>query len=142
MVKYISSCILGRNCFKFGLRQYQNYRIRSDKQIFVSTLVQRISCVKVENLSTLEISTSVQDIFSTSVDIKSLSIRCNSMTLKLPQTKFEAIKHSENKIITCFENEVGPGVLQSSMQQTYTLQENLTHKGPNRHVISGKCFES
>ena len=33
-----------------------------------------------------------------------------------------AIEHSENKISTCFENEVGPGMLQSSIQQTYNLQ--------------------
>ena len=28
------------------------------------------------------------------------------------------IEHSENKIITNFENEVGPGVFQTSVQQT------------------------
>ena len=28
------------------------------------------------------------------------------------------IKHSENKFIMYFENEVGPGALQSSVQQT------------------------
>ena len=31
-------------------------------------------------------------------------------------------EHSENKIIAYFENEVGSGMLQSSVQQTYNLQ--------------------
>ena len=34
-----------------------------------------------------------------------------------------AMEHSENKIITYMENEAGPGVLQSSVQQTYTLRD-------------------
>ena len=32
------------------------------------------------------------------------------------------IEHSENKIYTCFENEVGPEMLQSSVQEAYILQ--------------------
>ena len=41
------------------------------------------------------------------------------------------IEHSENKIITqsgLFGNEIGPGVLQSSVQQTRVLQEYQRHK--------------
>ena len=34
-----------------------------------------------------------------------------------------SIEHSENKIVMYFENEVGPGVLQSSVQQTCNLQK-------------------
>ena len=33
-----------------------------------------------------------------------------------------SIEHSENKIITCSESEVGPEMLQSGVQQTYNLQ--------------------
>ena len=51
------------------------------------------------------------------------------------------IEHSESKIITYFENEVEPGVLQSSVQQTYTLQ-NFSQEGQNRHIICDKYFES
>ena len=36
---------------------------------------------------------------------------------------FYPIEHSENRIITYFENEVGPAVFQSSVQQTYYLQK-------------------
>ena len=36
------------------------------------------------------------------------------------------IEHSENKIITCFENEIGPGMLQPRVQLTYSLQ--IIHK--------------
>ena len=35
--------------------------------------------------------------------------------------RYVRIEHSENKIFTYFENEVGPGVLQSNVQQTYNL---------------------
>ena len=45
------------------------------------------------------------------------------------------IEHSENKIITYFENEVGPGVLQSNVQQIYNLQ-NFTHQGQSRQFTS------
>ena len=41
-------------------------------------------------------------------------------------SQYTAIEHSENKIITHFENEVGPGVLWSSNQQTYNLQKFRT----------------
>ena len=37
--------------------------------------------------------------------------------------KFGTIEHSKNKDITYFENEVGPAVLQFSVQQIYTLQD-------------------
>ena len=43
----------------------------------------------------------------------------------------DSIEHSENKIITqsgLFENEIGAGVLQSSVQQTGVLQEYQRHK--------------
>ena len=50
-------------------------------------------------------------------------------------SQYTAIEHSENKIITHFENEVGPGVLWSSNQQTYNLQ-NFAQHGQNRHIIS------
>ena len=42
----------------------------------------------------------------------------------------EAIEHSENKMITqygLFENDIGPGVLQSSVYQTRALQEYQKH---------------
>ena len=35
----------------------------------------------------------------------------------------KGIQHSENKIIRCFGNEVGPGVLHSCVQQKRTMQE-------------------
>ena len=41
--------------------------------------------------------------------------------LHLQVHKQSSIEHSENEIITRFENEVGPGMLQSSVQQTYIL---------------------
>ena len=33
------------------------------------------------------------------------------------------MEHSENKIVTYYENEVGPGVLQFNIQQIYNLQK-------------------
>ena len=48
------------------------------------------------------------------------------MNTDVRQNFFNWIEHSENKIITRFENEVGPGILQSSVQQTYNLQ--IIHK--------------
>ena len=38
------------------------------------------------------------------------------------------IQHSENKIITRFENEVGTGVLQSNIKKTYNLQNFHTKR--------------
>ena len=41
------------------------------------------------------------------------------------------IEHSENKIITqsgMFENEIGPGLLESSVRQTHALQEYQRHR--------------
>ena len=54
-------------------------------------------------------------------------------------SQYTAIEHSENKIITHFENEVGPGVLWSSNQQTYNLQNFAQHR-QNRHIISCTWF--
>ena len=48
-------------------------------------------------------------------------------TLKLP------IVNSENKIMGCFGKEVGPGVLQSNVQQTCTLQEFQTTTTQSRN---------
>ena len=39
-----------------------------------------------------------------------------------------AIEYSENKFIIHFENEAGPGVLESTVQQTCTLQKNSHRK--------------
>ena len=55
-LKCIPSYILTLNCFKIGLRQYQIQRIRSDQQMFDTTPVQKISKVKDENMSTMEVS--------------------------------------------------------------------------------------
>ena len=54
-------------------------------------------------------------------------------------SQYTAIEYSENKIITHFENEVGPGVLWSSNQQTCNLQ-NFAQHGQNRHIISCTWF--
>ena len=35
-------------------------------------------------------------------------------------------EHSENRIITCFENEVGPGTIQSSVQ--YVSNQEMIHR--------------
>ena len=50
-------------------------------------------------------------------------------------SQYTAIEHYEIKIITHFENEVGPGMLWSSNEQTYNLQ-NFAQHGQNRHIIS------
>ena len=45
--------------------------------------------------------------------------------------KIRSIEHSENRIITLFElfdNKIGPGVLQLTVQKICTLQENQGHK--------------
>ena len=47
----------------------------------------------------------------------------------------EVIEHSENKIITHFKNEAGPGVLESSVQQTYTLPKFLTESTESAHNL-------
>ena len=51
----------------------------------------------------------------------------------------QSTKHSKNKIITYFENKVGPGVLQSNVQQ-YTICKSFTKQGQNRHIISCTWF--
>ena len=43
------------------------------------------------------------------------------------------MEHSENKIIRHFENEVGPVVLRSSIQQTYNLQKFHTTRTKSTH---------
>ena len=45
------------------------------------------------------------------------------------------MEHSENKFITHFENEAGPGVLQSNVQQSYTLQKILTERTESTHNL-------
>ena len=49
------------------------------------------------------------------------------------------IEHSENKVIMqfgLFENEIGPGVLLSSVQQTRALEEYQRHKPCATHYMS------
>ena len=59
------------------------------------------------------------------------------------QTYYQGIEHSENNIITYFENEVGHGVLQSSVQQTCHLQKFPTTKTESTHNrILVTCFFS
>ena len=51
-----------------------------------------------------------------------------------------SIEHSENKIIRCFRNEVGPGVLHSNVQKTCTLQEfhtKITESRNNQWLMLG-----
>ena len=50
------------------------------------------------------------------------------------------MKHSENKIVTYFVNEVGPGVLPSLTFNKYTICKNFTQDGQNRHIISFTWF--
>ena len=45
------------------------------------------------------------------------------------------IEHSENKFIMHFENEAGPGVLESTIQQTHTLQKILTERTELTHNL-------
>ena len=61
---------------------------------------------------------------------------CQQILIKLSQIPIE---HSKNKIITYFDNEVGSGVLQPSVQQTYSLQ-NFKQKGQNQHINSCTLF--
>ena len=49
------------------------------------------------------------------------------------------MKGSENTVYAYFENEVGPGVLQSSVQQICNPQ-NFTQQGQNRQIISCSWF--
>ena len=68
------------------------------------------------HVSDLELSLSV-------IEIHHMIFSCSGHNL--------AIDHSENGIITqseLFENEIGPGVLQSNVQQTRALQEHRRHK--------------
>ena len=46
---------------------------------------------------------------------------CSEVGVDSPTGEQSIIGHSENKIITYFENEAGPGVLQSSVEQARTL---------------------
>ena len=49
------------------------------------------------------------------------------------------IEHSENKIVTqsgLFENEIGPGVLNSSIQQIRLLEEYQMHKPSVTEYVS------
>ena len=53
--------------------------------------------------------------------------------------------HSENKIIVqsgLFENEIGPGVLMSSVQKTCVLQEHQRHKAEATEYVSILSFSS
>ena len=47
----------------------------------------------------------------------------------------EIIEHSENKFVKYFENETVPGVLQSTIQQTYNLQKILTERTESTHGL-------
>ena len=60
-------------------------------RFLITTLVQKISSVSVEIPNVDIFSTLTHDFFSTRVTIKNLSISFDSLTLILPQTKFEAI---------------------------------------------------
>ena len=56
---------------------------------------------------------------------------------------FLLIEHSENKFIMYFENEVGPGVPQYSVQQIWILQECQTTKAKSNHFPGdSKSWES
>ena len=55
----------------------------------------------------------------------------------------EGKEHSENKIIMqsgLIEKETGPGVLWSSIQKTYQLQESQTHKAQATDYVSNPSF--
>ena len=47
----------------------------------------------------------------------------------------QPIEHSENKFITHFENKAGPGVIESSVQKTYTLRKTLTERTESTHDL-------
>ena len=51
----------------------------------------------------------------------------------------QTTEHSENKIITHIENEVGPVVLQSSVQETFSSKEFQRIMTESKHGI---CFVS
>ena len=48
-------------------------------------------------------------------------------------SRSDQIEHSENKVNTYFENEVGPEELQSSIQETYNLQNFRTTRTESKH---------
>ena len=49
------------------------------------------------------------------------------------------IEHSKNKIIGNFESEVGPGVLQFSIQEAFPCK-NSRQQGQNRSMVSSLRF--
>ena len=64
---------------------------------------------------------------------------CTSITSMLynlegKQDMRKPIKQSKNKIVTKSENEVGPGVVQYSVQQTLPCK-NSRQQGQNRNVV-------
>ena len=52
-----------------------------------------------------------------------------------------AIEHSENRIITIFENEFGPGVLQTSVQKNSSCK-NSKQQGQNGTTVNDISFAS
>ena len=48
---------------------------------------------------------------------------------------FNTIELSEDKIITYFESEIGPGDLQSRIQQAFTLQKSVTERTESTHRL-------
>ena len=69
------------------------------------------------------------------LDLDPISVKDSSKC-----TKSRLIEHSKTKIVTHFENEVGPWVLQSSIQQTYNLQKFRTTRTElihnQSHIVS------
>ena len=88
-------------------------------------LVQKISWVKVKNVSTLGISALAEDTFSTGVDIRNLS-DISYMTLILPQTKFEAIPSNDTEAVAFFAEADIPPKLWPNQQKTCGDTQILT----------------
>ena len=54
-------------------------------------------------------------------------------------TEYNVIEHTENRMIAqsgMFENEIGPGVLQTNMQQRRVLQDFKRHKSCSTDYVS------
>ena len=57
------------------------------------------------------------------------------LAFKKPSAALTLIEHSENKFSTHFENEAGLGALESTIQQTYTLQKILVERTESTHNL-------
>ena len=94
-LKCVSFYIFWRNSFKFGLEHSQGIKSNLKMRLLIPVVILRISQVEAEIPDVKIFSDSSQNIFCPGADVKNLVFRSDSMPLRMPSPKFEAI-HPED----------------------------------------------